>query len=126
MSTFAERLKDSIDMRGVTQRWLAEKANTTEATISRYVKEVNNPAVLEIIANIAKALDVSVDYLVGVTNLPESKGSVSPEEKILLSCFNRASDDDRRVLWALLDKYLAASEKDYLSQFNRTHGKNVG
>lgn len=126
MSTFAERLKDCIEMRGVTQKWLAEKANTTEATISRYVKEVNSPAVLEIIADIARALNVSVDYLVGVTNLPESKGTVSPEEKILLSCFDRASEDDRRVLWALLDKYLAVSEKDYLLQFNQTHGESAG
>ena len=113
-------------MRGVTQRWLAIKANTTEATISRYIKEVNNPAVLEILSNIARALNVSSDYLIGITNLPNGKASVSPEEKILLSCFDRASEDDRRVLWALLDKYLAVSEKDYLLQLNQTHGESAG
>lgn len=126
MSTFSDRLKSSIEMRGVTQKWLADSANTTEATISRYVKEVNNPAILEILTEIATALNVSSDYLLGLTNLPYSKESISPEEKILLSCFSRASEDDRRVLWALLDKYLAANEKDYLSQSKQARNTNAG
>lgn len=126
MSIFSERLKASIDMRGVTQRWLAEKANTTEATVSRYIKEVNNPAVIEILADISRALNVSSDYLIGITNLPNSKESVNPEEKILLSCFSKATEDDRRVLWALLDKYMTANEKDYLSPSKRTQNGNAG
>lgn len=126
MSIFSERLKASIDMRGVTQRWLAEKANTTEATVSRYIKEVNNPAVIEILADISRALNVSSDYLIGITNLPNSKESVNPEEKILLSCFSKATEDDRRVLWALLDKYMTANEKDYLLPSKRTQNGNAG
>jgi len=126
MSIFSERLKASIDMRGVTQRWLAEKANTTEATVSRYIKEVNNPAVIEILADISRALNVSSDYLIGITNLPNSKESVNPEEKILLSCFSKATEDDRRVLWALLDKYMTANEKDYLLPSKQTRNGNAG
>ncbi len=126
MSTFSDRLKSAIEMRGVTQKWLADSAHTTEATISRYVKEVNNPAILEILTEIATALNVSSDYLLGLTNLPYSKESISPEEKILLSCFSHASEDDRRVLWALLDKYLAANEKDYLSQYKQARNTNAG
>ncbi len=126
MSVFSDRLKNAIALRGVTQRWLAEKSNTTEATISRYIKEVNNPAVIEILADISRALNVSADYLIGTTNLPNSKDSVSPEEKILLSCFAKASEDDRRVLWTLLDRYMTANEKDYLLPSRQTQDGNAG
>lgn len=116
MSMFSERLRSSIEMRGVTQKWLADSSNTTEATISRYVSCTNNPAILEILADIAKSLNVSSDYLLGITNLPTPKEKVTPEEKILLSCFSKASESDRRVLWALLEKYMTATEKDSLSE----------
>lgn len=50
--------------------------------------------------------------------------SLHPEERILLSCYSKISDDDRKVLWTLLDKYLTANEKEYFSQSNPTD--NVG
>lgn len=118
MSIFSQRLKDTINMRGVSQKWVAEKANTTEATISRYIKEVNSPAVLVILTDIAKALNVSTDYLLGITNLPTTKDTITPEEKILLSCFSEMSSSDRYVLWALLDKYLTPQHKQFLEKTN--------
>ena len=118
MSIFSQRLKDTINMRGVSQKWLADKSNTTEATISRYIKEVNSPAVLVILSDIAKALNVSSDYLLGITNIPTTKDSITPEEKILLSCFSHMSDSDRYVLWALLDKYMTAQQKQSLEAMN--------
>ena len=72
-TTFSNRLSEAIEARGVTQKWLAEKSFTTEATISRYVKQVNNPAVLTILADIARALEVSSDFLIGLTNIPDEK-----------------------------------------------------
>ena len=116
MSMFSQRLKETIISRGVSQKWLADKANTTEATISRYIKEVNNPAILEILSDIAKALNVSSDYLLGITNIPTSKASITQEEKILLSCFSHMSNADRHVLWALLDKYMTAQQKQSLTE----------
>ena len=116
MSMFSQRLKETINMRGVSQKWLAEKSNTTEATISRYIKEVNSPAVLIILSDIAKALNVSTDYLLGITNLPTTKETITTEEKILLSCFSEMSTSDRYVLWALLDKYLTVQQKMMLEK----------
>ena len=46
----------------------------------------------------------------------QEQGSLSAEEKILLLAFNRASADDCRVLWTLLDKYMTPNEKQYISQ----------
>lgn len=125
MSIFAKRLKDTIISKGVSQKWLADKSNTTEATISRYIKEVNSPAVLVILTDIAKALNVSADYLLGITNIPTSKDAITPEEKILLSCFNQMSDADRYVLWALLDKYMTAQQKQSLEAMNTNTSADV-
>ena len=126
MSMFSERLKETIISRGVSQKWLAEQANTTEATISRYIKEVNSPAILVILADIAKALNVSSDYLLGITNIPTTKASVPPEEKILLSCFANMTEPDRYVLWALLDKYMTAQQKQWLETMNSNGTVDVG
>lgn len=125
MSMFSQRLKETIISRGVSQKWLADRANTTEATISRYIKEVNSPAILVILADIAKALNVSSDYLLGITNIPTTKDSVTPEEKILLSCFSNMSDSDRYVLWALLDKYMTAQQKQSLEALNSNETVDV-
>lgn len=114
MSVFPERLASAIDMRGVTQRWLSERADVTEATISRYITQMRTPVAFEMIARMAIALDVSTDYLLGVTNSPCPLEDIGGEEMLFLSAFNRASDDDRAVLWALLNKYLTPSEKDGL------------
>lgn len=126
MSNFGSILKNTLSEKGISQKWLAEKSNTTEATISRYVSNVHSPAILDIIADIAKSLNVSVDYLLGITNIEKPKDSLSTEEKILLSCFNKAGEDDRRVLWAVLDKYMSPQEKDYLSEPTPRPNANVG
>ena len=126
MSMFSQRLKETIISKGVSQRWLAERANTTEATISRYIKEVNSPAILVILSDIAKALNVSSDYLIGITNIPTTKESVTPEEKIILSCFSNMTPPDRLVLWALLDKYMTAQQKQWLEMKNSSTEVDVG
>lgn len=123
MSVFSERLQAAIKMRGVSQRWVAINANTTEATISRYTKAVHDPAVIDILKEIAKVLNVSADYLIGQTNLPEPYKSIPLDKKILLDSYSRISESDAVVLWALLDKYLTQSEKDELSKFHSQNTK---
>ena len=125
MSLFSQRLKETIISRGVSQKWVADRANTTEATISRYIKEVNSPAILVILSDIAKALNVSSDYLLGITNIPTPKSSLTQEEKILLSCFSNMSAPDRHVLWALLDKYMTASQKQSLTDMSLTENPDA-
>lgn len=59
----------------ISGKELAEGANTTEATISRYVSGKRSPEILEVLKNAAKFLGVSADYLLGLTNNPFEKGS---------------------------------------------------
>ncbi len=116
MTEFPERLREAMDLRGVSQKHVAESAKTTEATISRYITGKNSPAILGFLRNIATALDVSTDFLLGVTNIPTSKDDMTSEEKIILSAWSRVSEDDKRVFYALLDKYLSQREKDIIGR----------
>ncbi len=112
---FSERLQNAMDMRGVTQKWLAEKADVAESTISRYLNQKRAPSIIDVIAKISVALDVSTDYLLGIVNIPFSKDDLSKEESLLLSAYNRATYDDKQVLWTLLNKYMTPAEKDGLT-----------
>ncbi len=91
--------------RGVSQKALAERAQTTEATISRYLSGARSPENFTILKNVALILNVSSDYLLGVTDNPFEKGTLPAEVKDLLTFYLRAGDADKKILWAILDKY---------------------
>lgn len=110
--TFSKRLAIALDIRGCSQKWLAEKANTTEATISRYMQSVNRPAFAVILCDIAKALNVSADFLVGLSDNPIMRETLNNNEMVLMKCFNQASDSDRMVIWTLLAKYMSDEERE--------------
>ncbi len=116
MTDFGNRLKQLLDERGVSQKWLADAANTKEATISRYINGINKSSRIDILANIATALNVTTDYLLGLSETQtRDRPEYSAEERILISAFREASDRDVAVIWQLLDPYLSANEKELLS-----------
>ena len=120
MYIFSKRLKEAIELRGVTQAWVAKNSNTTEATVSRYVKADRNPAVIDILSDIAKTLNVSSDYLIGLTDKPIKYDNTTPEpydQELLVKCYKNISKNDEKVLWALLDKYLTSEESHKLNSF---------
>ena len=106
--TFAQRLKELLDKRGMTQRALAEKLNTTEVTVSRYVSGNRTPNI-ETTVEIADILNVSINDLVGIA--PPAKERPSPDVAVLTSCYSKASADDRRVIWSLLDRYMTPEQR---------------
>lgn len=68
-----ERIAGLLMEQGKTQRELAKQVGTTEASMSRYIKGNRVPKG-PIIANIAKALHTTTDYLLG-----NEKDSNDPE-----------------------------------------------
>ena len=115
MIDFGDTLKQLLDERGISQRWLADAAGTKEATISRYVNGVNKSSRLDILANIAKALNVSTDYLLGISDVQNPKSDISVDERILISAYRMASERDTAIVWQVLDTYLSPSEKELLT-----------
>lgn len=106
-NTFANSLKSLLEKRGITQRSLAKKLKTTEATVSRYTSGNRTPNVETAVA-IAEILDVSMDQLVGYE--PPAAPRLSPDINILISCYSKASAPDRNVVWSLMDRYMTAEQ----------------
>ena len=115
---FGDILKQTLEERGINQKWLADAADTKEATISRYINGVNKSARLDILVSIAKALNVSTDYLLGLTNQQQNNQKLSPEEIVLLRCFKKASRKDAGIVWAVLEDYATESEKEIIEMSN--------
>lgn len=65
-SGFSDRLKQSIQDRGITQRMLATLTGTTEVSISRWANGSRLPNT-DALYKMCKALDVSSDYLLGLS-----------------------------------------------------------
>lgn len=61
---FGERLLLVLKEKEITQRELAEKININETALSRYVNGSRKPR-MDTLVNIARALNVSVEYLTG-------------------------------------------------------------
>ena len=64
---FKTRLKQSINERGLSQRMLATLIGTTEQSVSRWVKGNRTPNA-DMLYRMCKALDVSADYLLGLSD----------------------------------------------------------
>ena len=77
-NTLSKRIKKLRLENGLTQRQLAKMANTTPTSVSAYEKGQKTPSI-EVLCNIANALETSVDWLCG--NL-ESKGNYTPLDAI--------------------------------------------
>jgi transcriptional regulator with XRE-family HTH domain len=110
MADFSSRLKDIVESHGISQAWLAQQADTTEATISRYMSGVHKPN-LDIVARIAKALNVSIDYMMDLSLSPTPYQEPEQEIVILANAFRRASDRDKGLIWRVLEDYLTPEEK---------------
>jgi len=107
---FALNLRDLIESRGLSQKWLADKAETTEATISRYLNGLNQPSIY-IVTRIAAALDVSMDYLCGITDSTAIKETLGEDAALLIHCFNRSDARDRQAVWIILERYMTEPER---------------
>lgn len=120
---FAKQFKELIDKRGLTQRAVAERINTTETTISRYVSGDRTPNI-ETAVELASVLGVTLDVLVGA-DLPAA-GRTPPDVNILVSCYEKASIADRQVLWSLLDRYMTPEQRVIITSMQREEKADVG
>lgn len=88
---FGQRLLSLLQKQSITQKELAERINTTEATLSRYISGDREPKA-DTLANIATALHTTSDYLLGIESddfdfpkverlLARNSASISKEQK---------------------------------------------
>ena len=72
----AQRIKELIKEKGLTQAGLAEKTSITQAAISQIVNGERFPT-MPVLMQIARALTVSLDYLVGKSEDREKTNDVA-------------------------------------------------
>lgn len=70
-SVFGQRLRAVREARGWTQDELAERANLSSSVISHFETGVRGKPSADNLVKLANALSVSVDFLLGRTELPE-------------------------------------------------------
>ena len=80
MSTIGDRIKLKRKELGLTQAELGAKINVTDRAVSKWEQNEGNPD-MSLIANLAKVLGVTLDYLI-LGKEPEEK-IIIKNEKIL-------------------------------------------
>ena len=119
MSEFSDRLSALISEKGISQRTLAELAETTEATISRYISGQRAPKAITAV-KIATALGVNAEYLLYGTDQPFYRDEETlelmeelhrrPELRALFSTSRKASADDIRKVIGIIEDLTRGSD----------------
>jgi transcriptional regulator with XRE-family HTH domain len=98
--TFGKRLGEVRKEGKISQDELAKKVGVQGAVIGRYERDEVKPSV-EMATQIATALNVSLDYLVGNSDLQLDKLTVDRIEAI-----QKLKDEDKQDAFKLLDMFL--------------------
>lgn len=100
---FRDRLRDEMEYQGLSANDLAELTNISKRTIDNYLK--NNPQEPGVYnaQKIAKALKVSVEYL--VTGIEyKNTITVTGDKLELLTSFDKLPEDDQKLIKKLVKK----------------------
>lgn len=94
-----ERIKEIMNEKGIKQIELAKALDMGKTTINAWFNNNTDPKV-EQLANIAKTLDVSIEYL--VTGLERST-DFSQEEKRLVREYRKLNMQGQEMLWKQME-----------------------
>ena len=98
--SFGKRLLEARKRKGVSQEDLAKDLGTKGPVIGRYERDEMKPSI-EVAAKMAELLDVSLDYLVGKTD-------VLIDGKVMnrIIEIQKLSADEQKTVFSLLDAFL--------------------
>lgn len=98
--SFGKRLLEARKRKGISQDELAKHLGTKGPAIGRYERDEMKPSI-EVAAKMAELLDVSLDYLVGKTD-------VLLDGKILnrIIEIQKLSADEQKTVFSFLDAFL--------------------
>lgn len=74
-NTLGNRIKSQRQALGLSQADLAKQLNCTQAALSQYENGNREPGLTDL-TNIARCLDTTTDYLLGLTNIASTQGEV--------------------------------------------------
>lgn len=95
---FKENLKDELKYQGVLVKELAAKSGVPKGTIDHYLAEKSASPIAENAVKIARALNVSVEYLVTGKDSVPSKNNRPPYSAQILALAEKLSHMDQKQL----------------------------
>jgi transcriptional regulator with XRE-family HTH domain len=95
---FKENLKSELTYKGILVKELAAKTGISKHTLDNYLNTRSRIPSADIAVKIAKALDVSVEYL--ITGIDDFSGKIAMSHDIRLMLQNMAhlNDRDRKLI----------------------------
>lgn len=90
-----ERIRMIMNEKGLTQKELSQKANITEASMSKYLSGERTPRI-DVIVNVANALEISVDSLLG--GKTTTINGLADAKLVLARGKDTLSEDDKKEL----------------------------
>lgn len=117
MSTLGNKILKLLNEKNLTQKELAKMVGTTEVSIGRYVNDKRDPSA-SMLSDIANALNVSTDYLLGRTSNPHKtltpieEEFEDPEIKILARKARSLTPEQLKAVQAVIDSYERNKKND--------------
>lgn len=95
------RIEKLLKISGYTQKELALMVGVTEAAMSRYIRNEREPKI-EVVANLATALNTTSDYLISGTSSNEDFAELY--RLVARSTTNMTYEEKMKLMKVLLDK----------------------
>ena len=113
MMTFADRLREEIEFLGLTRKELAYKADIKQRALDMYLGTQASMPPADVAVRIAKALDVSVEYLVTGEENPRKESLPKEKYKKIEKDFERISRPVLESISEMIHK-IAEREKEFI------------
>ena len=97
---FGQRLLEARKKKGVSQEELAKFLGTKGPVIGRYERDKMKPSI-EVAAKMADFLNVSLDYLVGKTDLELDKGMLKRIQAV-----SKLPDKEKEYVYVFIDSFI--------------------
>lgn len=98
--SFGKRLLEARKNKGLSQEDLASQLGTKGPAIGRYERDEMKPSI-DVAAKIANILDVSLDWLVGHTDMELDSKMLERIQEV-----TQMKDKDREHVFAMLDAFI--------------------
>ena len=98
--SFGSRLLQARKSKGLSQEDIAKELGTKGPAIGRYERDEMKPSI-EVTAKMAQLLNVSLDWLVGHTDLELDKKMIERIQEV-----TKMSNEDKEHVFAMLDAFI--------------------
>ncbi len=98
---FRENLRFVMGSKGIQAKELSAKTGISENTIKTYLKEDSSEPKVSKAVKLAKALNVTAEYL--VTGINKKNNAVMQENEELFQNFDKFTPNDKKIVMAVIN-----------------------